>query len=377
MKFFKHIFLFALFFASTDVFGILPSPICDEIRDCFAESGYENPNCCRNNDLGDYVCEDYYYTLYLGHGGPDYDKLCYACDPLGDPGTGKQWNEMSRQCECMPGYSHSDPDGDGLFDCEPAPIKLQYQTNCSGTPEYNSFYVKFGGICTQEHISSCDDDEWSTSTISLTKDWRCEFKQDSAIDDVKVGGKGTVDFSSVSSWISLTEPDADPTYTIDTGIAERQYNVYFFDKDSYSQTCTFFKKCRLPPYKVYLTETGEETGGSVIKGYKLTNMSNTPYQNTLTENVDISNLDDSMDKNNIGWIITLVLEPCPANHYCPSGTTPSGTTGPIQCPPGTFSDAGSDNISNCEIRGGQDGTKFCDNVGCFYLPDEVKIPTKE
>ena len=56
-----------------------------------------------------------------------------------------------------------------------------------------------------------------------------------------------------------------------------------------------------------------------------------------------------------------VFSDCPAGYYCNAGDQQ-------QCPAGTTSDAGATSIDDCEMRGGPNGVKFCDSIGCFTLP---------
>ena len=44
-----------------------------------------------------------------------------------------------------------------------------------------------------------------------------------------------------------------------------------------------------------------------------------------------------------------------------------------KCPAGSTSDAGSTDIKQCYMKGGKDGTLFCDKHGCFNLPTGVQI----
>ena len=64
-------------------------------------------------------------------------------------------------------------------------------------------------------------------------------------------------------------------------------------------------------------------------------------------------------------VSTVFLEPvfsdCPAGYYCNAGAQQ-------RCPAGTTSDAGATSIDDCEMRGGPNGVKFCDSIGCFTLP---------
>ena len=56
-----------------------------------------------------------------------------------------------------------------------------------------------------------------------------------------------------------------------------------------------------------------------------------------------------------------VFSDCPAGYYCNAGDQQ-------KCPAGTTSDAGAKSIDDCEMRGGPNGVKFCDSIGCFTLP---------
>ena len=60
-------------------------------------------------------------------------------------------------------------------------------------------------------------------------------------------------------------------------------------------------------------------------------------------------------------ILSPVFSDCPAGYYCNAGDQQP-------CPPGTTSDAGATSIDDCEMRGGPNGVKFCDSIGCFTLP---------
>lgn len=60
-------------------------------------------------------------------------------------------------------------------------------------------------------------------------------------------------------------------------------------------------------------------------------------------------------------ILSPVFSDCPAGYYCNAGVKTA-------CPMGTTSDAGATSIDDCEMRGGPNGVKFCDSIGCFHLP---------
>ena len=60
-------------------------------------------------------------------------------------------------------------------------------------------------------------------------------------------------------------------------------------------------------------------------------------------------------------ILSPVFSDCPAGYYCNAGAQQ-------RCPAGTTSDAGATSIDDCEMRGGPNGVKFCDSIGCFTLP---------
>ena len=57
-----------------------------------------------------------------------------------------------------------------------------------------------------------------------------------------------------------------------------------------------------------------------------------------------------------------VFETCPAGYYC------DGNKAPSKCPAGMTSTAGAKTEKECYFKPSNDGTKFCDNNGCFSLP---------
>ena len=59
---------------------------------------------------------------------------------------------------------------------------------------------------------------------------------------------------------------------------------------------------------------------------------------------------------------------CKAGFYTNSDGKSCGA-----CPAGSTSDAGSTDIKQCYMKGGKDGTLFCDKHGCFNLPTGVQI----
>ncbi|MBN1324645.1 MAG: InlB B-repeat-containing protein [Alphaproteobacteria bacterium] len=64
----------------------------------------------------------------------------------------------------------------------------------------------------------------------------------------------------------------------------------------------------------------------------------------------------------------LECTPCTAGYFCPGGVHQP-------CAAGKTSDGGVHSTTeelSCYIKGGSDGTKFCDINGCFYIPHNVK-----
>ena len=73
------------------------------------------------------------------------------------------------------------------------------------------------------------------------------------------------------------------------------------------------------------------------------------------------------DINNPSTNSSLTCDSCSAGYYCASGAQNA-------CPRGTTSPAGSDSADDCHMQGGEEnGTRFCDSYGCFYLPDTATI----
>ena len=90
------------------------------------------------------------------------------------------------------------------------------------------------------------------------------------------------------------------------------------------------------------------------------------YQSPGSGMVSCGNVTTTDALNKIPVPVSAVfLEPvfsdCPAGYYCNAGDQQA-------CPAGTTSDAGAKSIDDCEMRGGPNGVKFCDSIGCFTLP---------
>ena len=64
--------------------------------------------------------------------------------------------------------------------------------------------------------------------------------------------------------------------------------------------------------------------------------------------------------------LTPVFAGCKPGYYCNGGISTA-------CPMGTTSDIESSKITDCYMGGGENGVKFCDEKGCFTLPDDEKV----
>lgn len=61
--------------------------------------------------------------------------------------------------------------------------------------------------------------------------------------------------------------------------------------------------------------------------------------------------------------LKIQTDQCPAGHYCEAGTKNN-------CPGGSTSDTGAENINDCYM---DEGTQFCDSVGCFNPLGDTKV----
>lgn len=84
---------------------------------------------------------------------------------------------------------------------------------------------------------------------------------------------------------------------------------------------------------------------------------NAGYENTTNYNLATKTTNSSLS-----------CTPCSAGYYCPGGEHQA-------CPKGTTSSGGTTATSTaaCHMQGGENGTRFCDSNGCFYLPDTATI----
>ena len=73
--------------------------------------------------------------------------------------------------------------------------------------------------------------------------------------------------------------------------------------------------------------------------------------------------DDIRELGEVTVRLTIKTDQCPKGYYCEAGT-------PTSCPGGSTSDDGATDINKCYM---DEGTQFCDKVGCFNLPKDIKI----
>lgn len=136
-----------------------------------------------------------------------------------------------------------------------------------------------------------------------------------------------------------------------------------------------------------LTGCNSEISGSEISGNAATTPSgNTEYTGCICTSQINNFLNGTAKKacphgknKDDGWLTTceIIVTSCEAgfceqNKAClaaPIGTySGAGETLCNECPnASTTMDVGSTNITDCAYKRGNDGTKFCDKYGCFYL----------
>ena len=102
--------------------------------------------------------------------------------------------------------------------------------------------------------------------------------------------------------------------------------------------------------------------GVVFSKYKCTYLDKDGSEkNCKTEFLGIG--DSIPELGEVTVYLTIQTVSCPKGHYCEAGTENN-------CPGGSTSDNGAEDINDCYM---DKGTQFCDSVGCFNLPDGIKI----
>lgn len=115
-------------------------------------------------------------------------------------------------------------------------------------------------------------------------------------------------------------------------------------------------------------EDVQNSGSGVLQGYKCTYVSSSSELPCVSNDPNrLFRVDDAIPLVSTQIILRPQFAPCPAGYYCSNGKS-------YECPLGTTStEGGADEVSDCYMMLGKDGTNFCDNNGCFYLPGNGKI----
>ena len=114
-----------------------------------------------------------------------------------------------------------------------------------------------------------------------------------------------------------------------------------------------YRDCKCSDTSKLTDENGQEIGKATLE----CNYSAGQWQNCISTGLH-SCIAGYCDSDN-----TQTCKKAPAGTY--SGAGDKNCT---KCPAGMTSEFGSTDASKCGIRRGDDGTKFCDRVGCFTLP---------
>jgi len=113
------------------------------------------------------------------------------------------------------------------------------------------------------------------------------------------------------------------------------------------------------------------TDGQMFSGWKCT--SGCTKNIVLQPGDNFENIKDYIPSNNDPLEITLTatFSSCPKGYYC---TCNGSVSKKEPCPMGSTTDGtGKSKIDDCIMKRGNNGTKFCDEVGCFYLPGTGNI----
>ncbi len=255
-------------------------------------------------------------------------------------------------CTCNTGYQQSGNT------CIPNIYEITLEKNLTNFLETaKKVYVKYGiGFATARNATN-----WNPNGAGVVPsiNW---WQQFSGYYTAADGGSQVFDNQGM-----ITNGTNSKTFTSDTTLYghwnEVHYFVEYYKKDGTTlyqkQTCTMNggeDNCLSP-------ETGPKVNGEQFSGW-------TCVAGCSGQIAPGSKVPEPSEAYGVNTPIKLkaAYSACPVGHYCDE-------TGTKSCPKGsTTNGTGKRTINDCVIKRGNSGTKFCDSVGCFYLPGTDSIP---
>lgn len=168
-----------------------------------------------------------------------------------------------------------------------------------------------------------------------------------------------------NDWSRLLPSGGSNTKELYASWENNEVNVSYFDASGdnliNSQTCNIDDEsasidCKVQQY------SGEIPNGQVFDKYIC--RYNKPGTG-ITSCGDLR-LGDNVPLLSTQILLQAVFTDCSDGYYCVEGLQ-------YPCPVGTTSSGGATDVTGCYMARGNNGTKFCDNNGCFYLPGTGKI----
>lgn len=246
--------------------------------------------------------------------------------------------------------------------CEPDIYKITLKKNLSGYPEQTLYaWVKYGkGFALSENATS-----WSNDTkvpIPSSEWWQVFMGYYSSGNAQIFSGDGSIKVSSSSSYFKSDT-------TLYGKWRSANYKVEYRDNEDSSilfkeQNCTIGIDCKSS------TSPIPNKDGLVFEEWLCSKgCSGTSLPGTNIPEPTEAKYTDKVESNQEPVILIPKYKKCPIGYYCQKDGKQN------KCPKGTTTKTeGASKATDCCMRQGTYGTRFCDKNGCFTLPGSSYIP---
>ncbi len=263
------------------------------------------------------------------------DKDCARC------GANSTTSRDGLGCDCRPNYhiiggTNSDTVANGE-DCVINTYTITYRAN-NGTDQTTTQK----NVSYNSTVTTLGDQTFSNTGHTLTG-----WKNDALPLDITPAG-GTFQYTYTTD-IELKAQWSAKSFKITYQVGDAGATC----QPANPTSCTYGNKCSAPNIP-----NGCTYNGYLFNGWKCTSGCN--------DSDDIIDPDTDINDISGGEAMTLTAQwaECPAGYYCPDIKTKN------ECPAGSTSDDGSDQIDDCHMTGGT--TQICDKDNkCFTLPAAV------
>lgn len=276
--------------------------------------------------------------------------------------------DASGTCQCNTGYKEQDGKCNAIVKKITLKKNINRNTNSSGekAQDYDIWFKYGEGFAKTENSTKWENDISTLSVLqpdfAVRKFTGYYTKEDTTYYYDKVFEK-TGEFTTYFNIFNPIFLNQDNLYG---GWSNKSFTIIYTYKPENSETELSYTTTCAPDTKCTALENLPSTWkitGNVLTKWKCKNEKGNSCGD-IAPGAEISEPDND---NELTRTLTPELAPCPKGFYCDAN-------GKHDCPMGSTTDGtGKSKIDDCIMKRGNNGTKFCDEVGCFYLPGTGNI----